>query len=84
MIPVNLRLADAGKLHERTELSAQVRRMIQDRLAWSFIEQFTEQWLDLERLERVGAVVSTVESSMFELLERAGTPEFKAVQKLII
>jgi nicotinamidase-related amidase len=38
----------------------------------------------LERLELAGAVVSTVESSLFELLERAGTPEFKAVQKLII
>jgi nicotinamidase-related amidase len=38
----------------------------------------------LERLERVGAVVSTVESSLFELLQRAGTPEFKAVQKLIL
>jgi mono/diheme cytochrome c family protein len=48
-----LRLADGGNLHERAELSAQVRRMIQDRRAWSFIEQFTEQWLDLERLERV-------------------------------
>src|SRR3954453_11568359 len=48
-----LRLADDGKLHERAELSAQVRRMIRDRRAWSFIEQFTEQWLDLERLGRV-------------------------------
>lgn len=38
----------------------------------------------LERLERAGAVVSTVESILFELLERAGTPEFKQVQKLII
>ena len=38
----------------------------------------------LERLERAGAVVSTVESSVFELLGRAGTPEFKAVQKLIL
>ena len=38
----------------------------------------------LERLQRAGAVVSTVEASLFELLERAGTPEFKAVQKLII
>jgi nicotinamidase-related amidase len=38
----------------------------------------------LERLERAGAVVSTVESVLFELLERAGTPEFKAVQRLII
>lgn len=38
----------------------------------------------LERLERAGAVVSTVESVLFELLERAGTPEFKAVQGLIL
>jgi nicotinamidase-related amidase len=38
----------------------------------------------LERLQRAGAVVSTVESSLFELLGRAGTPEFKAVQKLIL
>lgn len=38
----------------------------------------------LERLQRDGAIVSTVESVLFELLERAGTPEFKAVQRLII
>lgn len=38
----------------------------------------------LERLERAGAIVSTVETVLFELLERAGTPEFKAVQKLIL
>jgi nicotinamidase-related amidase len=38
----------------------------------------------LERLERAGAVVTTVEAVLFELLERAGTPEFKAVQKLIV
>jgi nicotinamidase-related amidase len=38
----------------------------------------------LARMERAGAVVSTVEAALFELLERAGTPEFKAVQKLII
>jgi nicotinamidase-related amidase len=38
----------------------------------------------LERMERSGAVISTVEAALFELLERAGTPEFKAVQKLII
>jgi nicotinamidase-related amidase len=38
----------------------------------------------LERLERAGAVVSTVEAVLFELLERAGTPEFKEVQRLII
>jgi nicotinamidase-related amidase len=38
----------------------------------------------LERLQRAGAVVTTVESALFELLERAGTPEFKQVQKLIL
>jgi nicotinamidase-related amidase len=38
----------------------------------------------LERLERAGAVVTTVEAALFELLERAGTPEFKTVQKLIL
>lgn len=38
----------------------------------------------LERLQRAGAVVSTVESALFELLERAGTREFKEVQKLIL
>jgi len=38
----------------------------------------------LERLERAGAVVTSVEAALFELLERAGTPEFKAIQKLIL
>jgi nicotinamidase-related amidase len=38
----------------------------------------------LERMERAGAVISTVEAALFELLERADVPEFKAVQKLIL
>jgi nicotinamidase-related amidase len=38
----------------------------------------------LERLQRAGAVVGTVEGSLFELLGRAGTPEFKEVQRLIL
>lgn len=37
----------------------------------------------LRRLERAGAVVTTVEAVLFELLERAGTPEFKAIQGLV-
>ncbi len=37
----------------------------------------------LERLERAGAIVTTVESILFELLQHAGTPEFKSVQGLI-
>ena len=48
-----LRLADQGKLHDPAVLSAQIRRMIQDPRAWSFIEQFAEQWLELDRLQRV-------------------------------
>ena len=38
----------------------------------------------LERMARAGAVVGTVEAALFELLERAGTPEFKAVQRLVL
>jgi len=38
----------------------------------------------LDRMRRAGAVVTSVEAALFELLERAGTPEFKAVQKLIV
>jgi nicotinamidase-related amidase len=38
----------------------------------------------LERMERAGATVTTVESALFELLGQAGTPEFKAVQRLIL
>jgi nicotinamidase-related amidase len=37
----------------------------------------------LPRLERAGAVVTTVEAALLELCERAGTPEFKEVQALI-
>ncbi len=38
----------------------------------------------LERLQRAGAIVTSVEAALFELLGGAGTPEFKAVQKLIL
>jgi hypothetical protein len=48
-----LRLADQGKLRDPAVLSAQVRRMTQDPRAWMFIEQFAEQWLELDRLQRV-------------------------------
>jgi len=47
------RLADQRKLREPAAQAAQVRRMIQDPKAWLFIEQFTEQWLELDRLQRV-------------------------------
>lgn len=48
-----VRLADAKKLRDPAVLSAHIRRMIQDPRAWLFIEQYTEQWLDLDRLQRV-------------------------------
>ena len=40
--------------------------------------------IGVDRLERVGAIVTTVEAVLFDLLGEAGTPEFKAVQKLVL
>ncbi|MBJ7520819.1 MAG: hydrolase [Solirubrobacteraceae bacterium] len=37
----------------------------------------------LARLERSGATVTTTEAALFELLERAGSPEFKFIQSLV-
>ena len=37
----------------------------------------------LERMERAGAVLSSVEMALLELVGQAGTPEFKAIQGLI-
>lgn len=38
----------------------------------------------LHRLDRAGATLTSVEAALLELCERAGTPEFKAVQKVIL
>jgi nicotinamidase-related amidase len=38
----------------------------------------------LEKMERAGAVLTSVETALFELLGRAGTDEFKRVQRLIL
>ena len=38
----------------------------------------------LEKMERAGAIVTSVETALFELLGRAGTDEFKRVQKLVL
>ena len=35
-------------------------------------------------MEQAGAVLTSVETALFELLGRAGTDEFKQVQKLIL
>jgi nicotinamidase-related amidase len=37
----------------------------------------------LDRMRQAGAVIGSVESAVFELLERAGTPVFKQVSRLI-
>ncbi len=39
--------------------------------------------LALERMRAAGAIIVSTEMALFELLERAGTEEFKAVHKLI-
>jgi nicotinamidase-related amidase len=39
--------------------------------------------LGLEKMERSGAWVTSTEMALFELVERAGTPEFKAIQGLV-
>lgn len=38
----------------------------------------------LRKIERAGAVLTSVETALFELLGRAGTDEFKRVQRLIL
>ena len=43
----------------------------------------TDLDVGLSKMERAGAVASSVETALFELCERAGTPEFKAVQQVI-
>ena len=39
--------------------------------------------LGLHKMERSGAIVTSVETALFELLRAAGTPEFKEVQRLV-
>jgi nicotinamidase-related amidase len=40
--------------------------------------------LGLEKMERSGAWVTSTEMALFELLGEAGTPEFRAIQKLVL
>ena len=39
--------------------------------------------IGMERMKQEGVTISSVESVLFELLEKAGTPEFKVISKLI-
>ena len=44
-----------------------------------------ENWrLGLHKVERAGAVLTSVETALFELVRRAGTDEFKRIQELIL
>ena len=38
----------------------------------------------LRKMESSGAILTTVEAALLELCAEAGTPEFKAVQKVIM
>ncbi len=38
----------------------------------------------IEKAERAGAVITSVETALFELVGRAGTEEFKRVQRLVL
>ncbi len=40
--------------------------------------------IGLNKMERAGATLTSVETALFELLGRAGSDEFKAIQKLIL
>jgi nicotinamidase-related amidase len=40
--------------------------------------------IGLHKMEQAGAVLTSVETALFELLRQAGTDEFKTVQKLIL
>lgn len=44
-------LASSGKIRE--QLPEQIDRMLKDERAWSFIESFTKQWLDMASMDRV-------------------------------
>ena len=46
-------LAETGKLREQEQLAAEIDRMLADPRAWQFVEQFTDQWLDLAAIDRV-------------------------------
>ncbi len=48
-----MELADRGKLAERGTLRAETERLLDDPRSWEFVEQFSDQWLDLAGVHRV-------------------------------
>jgi len=51
--PQLFKLAREKKLRDPKVLQSEIERMISDERSWQFIEQFTDQWLDLGALQRV-------------------------------
>jgi len=47
------KLAAAGRLRDASVLQSEVRRMTADSKSWQFVENFTDQWLDLSGLDRI-------------------------------
>lgn len=48
-----LQLAKENKLHQPKVLEQEIQRMLADRRAWQFVEQFADQWLDLGAVARI-------------------------------
>ncbi len=46
-------LADEGRLADAETLAAEAERLLDDPRSWSFIEQFSDAWLDLEGVNRI-------------------------------
>ena len=46
-------LADRGRLSGERVLRAETARMLADPRSWSFVEQFSDQWLDLGGVDRI-------------------------------
>ncbi len=47
------KLAAAGQLNQPKTLATEVERMLADPRAWRFVSRFTEQWLQLRRVESI-------------------------------
>ena len=46
-------LADRGRLSDERVLKAETARMLADPRSWAFVEQFSDQWLDLGGVDRI-------------------------------
>ena len=47
------RLAEQGMLDDPAVVTTEVDRMLDDRRSWSFVEQFSDAWLDLPGVDRI-------------------------------